>query len=68
MILDVDDVIRLLRAMVELEGGQSAFARQHDVDRARLNSILNGKRRDVGGEIARALKLRKVYIPEPDRD
>jgi hypothetical protein len=63
MILDVDNVIRLLRAMVELESGQSAFARRHGIKRSGLNVILNGKR-PVTAAVVKALGLRKVYTPE----
>jgi hypothetical protein len=34
LVFDEDDVVRLLRAAVEREGGQSAFAKRHGVDRA----------------------------------
>jgi DNA-binding transcriptional regulator YdaS (Cro superfamily) len=53
----------LLRAAVEREGGQSAFAKRHAIDRAYVNMILNGKR-SVGDSVAKALRLLKVYIPK----
>ena len=52
LVFDEDDVVRLLRAAVEREGGQTAFAKRHSVDRAFLNRILNGKR-PVSGAFAR---------------
>jgi DNA-binding transcriptional regulator YdaS (Cro superfamily) len=58
-ILDVDDVLRLLRREVELAGGQSEWSRRTGVSRVCLNLILNG-RRVPGPQILRALKLKKV--------
>lgn len=63
LVFDQDDVARLLRAAVEREGSQSAFAKRHGVDRVLVNMILNGKR-PVSDTIAKALGLRKVYIVE----
>jgi hypothetical protein len=63
LVFDEHDVARLLRAAVEREGGQSAFAKHHGVDRAYLNMILNGKR-PVSDSIAGAVGLRKVYIAQ----
>ncbi len=60
-VFDEHDVARLLRATVEQEGGQSAFAKHHGIDRAYLNMILNSKR-PVSDSIAGAVGLRKVYI------
>ena len=36
LVFDEHDVARLLRAAVEREGGQSAFAKHHGVDRASI--------------------------------
>ena len=63
LVFDEHDVARLLRATVEREGGQSAFAKHHGVNRAYLNMILNGKR-PVSDSIAGALGLHKVYIAQ----
>ena len=41
-----------------VEGGQTAFAKRHGVDRVLVNMILNGKR-SVSDAIAKALGLRK---------
>jgi len=60
-ILDDAGVVRLLRAVVEHEGGQSAFARLHGVPVSDVNKILNAKR-TVSSPVAKALGLRKVYI------
>jgi len=62
-VLDEREVVRFLRTTVEQEGGQSAFARRHGVERARLNQILKGKR-GVTKAVMKALGLRKIYTPE----
>jgi hypothetical protein len=46
-----------------VEGGQTAFAKCHGVDRVPVNMILNGKR-PVSDAIAKALGLRKVCVAE----
>ena len=56
-----DEVVRLLSAAIEREGGQVAFAKHHGVNRTYLNMVLNRKR-PVGDTIAEALGLRKVYV------
>ena len=58
-----EDVVGLLRDAVEREGGQSAFAKHHSVNRTYLNMVLNGKR-PVSGLIAEAVGLHKVYIAQ----
>jgi hypothetical protein len=63
LIFDDNEVIQLLRAAIEREGNQGAFARHYGINRSNLNMILNGKRR-ASGIVLKALKLRKVYAPE----
>jgi DNA-binding phage protein len=63
LVFNDDEVIHLLRAAVEREGDQGAFARRHGVERSGLNMILNGKR-GVTRAVLKALGLRKVYAPE----
>ena len=63
LVFDEDDVVRMLRAAVEREGGQSPFAKHHGLDRVLINMILNSKR-PVSGSVAKALGLRKVYVAE----
>ena len=63
IIFDQDDLYRMLRAAVESEGGQTAFAKRHHIDRGRLNKILKRKHRP-GDVVARALGLRRVYVAE----
>jgi hypothetical protein len=60
-VLDDDDVVRLLRAAIEREGGQVSFAKHHRVNRTYLNMVLN-KRRPVGDTVAEALGLHRVYM------
>ena len=62
-VFDKDDVIRLLAAAVQSEGGQTAFAKHHGINRAYLNMIFN-RRRPVSDSIAGAVGLRKVYIAQ----
>ena len=61
LVFDEDDVVRMLRAAVEREGGQSAFAKHHRVYRGSVNRVLKGKL-PVGDAIAKVLKLRRVYV------
>jgi hypothetical protein len=56
-----DEIVDLLRAAVEREGSQSAFANRHGINRTIINSILNGKR-PITGRLVEALGLRKVYV------
>jgi DNA-binding phage protein len=63
IIFDQDDLYRMLRAAIEREGGQTAFAKRHHIDRSRLNKVLKRKKRP-GDAVARALGLRRVYVAE----
>jgi DNA-binding phage protein len=63
LVLNDGEVIELLRAAVEREGNQTAFARRYGIERTRLNQILKGKKGVTRG-ILKALGLRKVYAPE----
>jgi len=63
IIFDQDDLHRMLRAAIEREGGQTAFAKRHHIDRSRLNKVLKRKKRP-GDAVARALGLRRVYVAE----
>jgi hypothetical protein len=56
-----DEVLQLLKAAVEREGTQDAYAKRHGVDRPHLNQILNGKKHIVGPTFLNALGLRIVY-------
>ena len=61
-ILNDEDVIQLLRAVIEREGDQAAFARRHGMDRTYVNQVLN-KKKPISGTVIKALGLRKVYAP-----
>jgi hypothetical protein len=63
LVFDEDEVVRLLRAAVEEEGGQGAFASRHGLERTYVNSVLNGRAR-IRDALAEALGLRKVYAAE----
>jgi len=63
VVFEEDDLARLLRAAVEREGGQSAFAKRYNVDRSRVNRILSRQLR-ASEAIAKALRLRRVYIAD----
>jgi hypothetical protein len=64
-VLSDDDVVHLLKAAVEREGSQSAFAMRYNVNRTELNSILNGRRR-ISASVVKALGLRRVYVVEEE--
>jgi DNA-binding phage protein len=63
VVFDEREVAQLLRAAVERDGGQTAFAKRRGADRTRINRVLSGKER-AGDAIAKALGLRKVYVAE----
>jgi hypothetical protein len=63
LVLNDDDVFDLLKAAVEREGSQAAFAKRYDVNRSELSSILNGRRR-ISASLTKALGLRRVYVVE----
>jgi DNA-binding phage protein len=63
VVFDEDDLVRLLRAAVEREGGQTAFAKRYKVDRTRVNRILSRQLR-ASEAIAKALGLRTAYIAD----
>jgi hypothetical protein len=60
-VFEEDDVVHLLSAAIEREGGQSAFAKRHGLDRSGVNMILHRKKR-VNDPVAAALGLRRVYV------
>jgi len=62
-VFDNDDVVRLLTAAIESEGGQTAFAKHHGINRAYLNMVFNRKR-PISDSIAGAVGLRKVYVAQ----
>jgi hypothetical protein len=62
LVFDDDDVVHLLRAAIEREGSQIAFAKRYGVNRAYLNMVLSGKRPVGSSTVVKALGLRKVYV------
>jgi len=65
LMFDEDEVIQLLRAAVEHEGGQRAFANRHGLDRTYVNMVLNGRARiRIRDGLTKVLGLRKVYAAE----
>jgi hypothetical protein len=63
LVFDDDELCHLLKAAVEHEGSQLAFAKHHGINRTYLNMVLSGKR-PAGSTVAEALGLRKVYAAE----
>jgi DNA-binding transcriptional regulator YdaS (Cro superfamily) len=60
-VFDDDEVLRMLTTAVEREGGQSAFARRHSLDRSNLNLVLSGKR-PMTDSVVRPLGLCRLYV------
>jgi DNA-binding phage protein len=63
VVFEEDDLVCLLKAAVEREGGQTAFAKRYKVDRTRVNKILSRQLR-ASEAIAKALGLRRAYIAD----
>jgi hypothetical protein len=63
LIFTDDEVVQLLKAAVEREGNQGAFAKRHGLERTTLNQILN-QRKGITRAVLKAIGLRKVYAPE----
>ena len=61
-VLEIDDVVRLLRSEVDRAGGQVAWAKEVGVDRVLVNRILNDQRPPTKS-IINALNLRIVFLP-----
>ena len=61
VVFEEDDLVGLLRAAVEREGRQTAFAKRYKVDRSHVNRILSRQLR-ASEAIAKALGLRRAYI------
>jgi DNA-binding phage protein len=62
-ILELDDVISLLRSEVERAGNQEAWAQKAGVHRVYVNKVLNGHR-PPNQAIINALSLRMVFVPK----
>lgn len=66
IMLDVDDVVRLLRSEVERAGGPMAYAKKFRVDRATVHRMLKREERP-SRKIISALDLRVGYVPKKDK-
>ena len=62
-ILEIKDVIRLLRSEVKRAGGQAAWASKTGINRVIVNKVLGGKASPTKS-IIRALGLRMVFVFE----
>jgi DNA-binding phage protein len=65
-ILEVEDVVRLLRSEVKRAGGQAAWASKTGLNRIVVNKVLNGKTHPTK-KIVKALRLRIVFAREMDQ-
>lgn len=61
LVLDLEDVILLLRSEVKRGGGQTAWSKKTGIVRTMLSRVLNGHR-PLTKAIFRALKLRTVFV------
>ena len=60
IIFDEENVVRLLRAEIEKDGSQAAWARRRRIERANVNAMLSG-RIPISKTVADALGLRRTY-------
>ena len=60
VVLDEEDVIRLLRVEIEKDGSQAAWARRRRIERPSVNAMLSG-RIPVSKTVANAIGLRRTY-------
>ena len=65
-ILELADVLAILRSEVKRVGGQVAWAKKAGVDRATVNKVLNGHRLPSKA-VMDALKLRMVFVSQSNR-
>jgi DNA-binding phage protein len=63
-VLELEEVIFLLRTEVKRAGGQEAWAKKTGVNRTVVNKVLNGHQQPTK-RIMKALKLRVVFASEP---
>jgi hypothetical protein len=62
-VFDDDDALILLKAALEREGSQAAFANRVGVHRSYISMVLNDKQdMSHANAIVKALGLRKVYV------
>ena len=60
IVFDEEEVVRLLRAAVESDGSQAAWARRRRIERANVNAMLS-RRIPISKTVADALGLRRVF-------
>jgi Helix-turn-helix len=64
-VLDEDDALIFLKAVLEREGSQAAFADRIGVHRSYISMVLNGRHSvSHANAIVKALGLRRVYVAE----
>lgn len=64
-LLDLEDVMSLLRSEIERAGGQTAWSRMTGVHRTTVVKVLMGLQ-PITKSIIRALKLRTVFVADSD--
>jgi len=62
-VLEMEDVISLLRSEVKRAGGQTAWSKKAGVHRSTVNRTLNGLELPTR-KMIKALKLRMVFVSE----
>jgi lambda repressor-like predicted transcriptional regulator len=61
-ILELEDIVSLLRSEVERAGSQAAWSKKTGINRTLLNGVLNRRRPPTSPIIMKALKLRLVFV------
>jgi hypothetical protein len=64
-VLEIEDVMSLLRFETKRAGGISAWSRKTGVHRTVVNNALRG-RRALTDSIVKALKLRRVFVADDE--
>jgi len=64
-VLELEDIICLLRAEVKRAGGQRAWAQKTGISRVQVNKVLNGHR-EPNKAIVKALNLRFVVVSDSE--
>lgn len=64
-LLDLEDVMSLLRSEIERAGGQTAWSRMTGVHRTTVVKVLMGLQ-PIPKSIIKALKLRAVFVADAD--
>jgi len=62
-LLEQNDIVQLLRSEVEEAGGQTAWAKEHGLERTAVNKVMH-RGRPPTEDIIRALGLRIVVISD----